>query len=114
VGALRSVTIASKPNPRDPARPLSLGFGFVEFREREAALRAVRQLHGRELDGHRLELRMSERATAAPAAAAAAGGAVAAARSRLAGRPSTKIVVRNVAFEATKAELRQLFAAYGQ
>ena len=46
------------------------------------------------------------------AGAAAAGAAVAAAAAAKAGK-LTKIIVRNVAFEATRKELRELFGRFG-
>jgi multiple RNA-binding domain-containing protein 1 len=66
------------------------------------------------LDSHALEVKPSDkRLTTAPAAAA---------RSLLSGAPSSssggagsnnKLIVRNVAFQATKTEIRDLFAAFG-
>jgi multiple RNA-binding domain-containing protein 1 len=102
---------------------LSMGYGFLEFGSRAEAILAMKELQGRELDGHALHLSMSEEAktgtgsgqdgaaqskrrktaTAAEGAAAAAAGDA----------QSTKLLVRNLAFEATKSDLAQLFAPFG-
>jgi len=119
----------------EPER-LSSGYGFVEFASRADAERALRSLQGRELDGHPLQLKLAapgggvgaeggDGAGGAAAATAAAGakgskaggsGAAAAAAAVAAGAadPSaTKLLVRNLAFEATRTDLRGLFAPYG-
>ena len=71
------------------------------------AIKAMKQLQGAELEGHTLELKLSSRKSkpAATAAARRTGTVVKGA--------NPKLLVRNVAFEATKKELRQLFAPYG-
>ncbi|KAG7547186.1 RNA recognition motif domain [Arabidopsis suecica] len=82
---------------------LSSGYGFVEFDSVETATNVYRDLQGTVLDGHALILRFCENK-----------------RSDKAGKdsgkdkPSTKLHVKNVAFEATKKELKQLFSPFGQ
>jgi len=61
VGKARSVSIARKCNMRDPAHPLSMGFGFVEYASHSTALKAIKHLQHCELDGHKLELKLSHR-----------------------------------------------------
>lgn len=36
-----------------------MGFGFVEYKERADAIRALRELQGATLDGHQLALKLS-------------------------------------------------------
>ncbi|CAL9226089.1 unnamed protein product [Arabidopsis halleri] len=82
---------------------LSNGYGFVEFDSVETATNVYRDLQGTVLDGHALILRFCENK-----------------RSDKAGKdsgkdkPSAKLHVKNVAFEATKKELKQLFSPFGQ
>lgn len=103
--SLRAVTIQRKQKRADGPW-LSLGYGFVELRDRHAALEALSRLHGSVLDEHALEAQLStKRLSAAPAAAPRAGGS--------SKKPQTKLLVKNVAFQATKKELRDLFAAHG-
>lgn len=96
----------------------SMGYGFVAFPDRAAAVAAVARLQRSRLDGHALELKLSTRGADAVAAAAASdlvtptasrGGAAAAAGG---GGGSAKLVVKNVAFGATAKEIRALFASF--
>ena len=48
------------------------GYGFCEYRDPEAAMSAVRNLNGREINGRPLRVRFGRRAAAAASAAAAA------------------------------------------
>lgn len=43
VGKLRSVTIAKKKDPKDSGKMLSMGFGFVEFWDKESAVKALKK-----------------------------------------------------------------------
>lgn len=81
-------------------RKASLGYAFIEFSDAESAGAGVRALQGVVLDEHALEVSYSRPAArTAPAAA---------------GRGGTKLMIRNVPFEATKREIRQLFAQFSQ
>ena len=77
----------------------SMGYGFVEFKEKEAAMKAIRQMNNELLDGHRLLLSISKpkkspnhdkllkiKQSAAKASESA----------------SSKLLVKNLAFQATK------------
>jgi RNA recognition motif-containing protein len=44
VGGVRRVTIAKKKDPKDPAAMLSRGYGFVEFHNRDDAVKAMKTL----------------------------------------------------------------------
>jgi multiple RNA-binding domain-containing protein 1 len=103
VQGLRTVVIQKKFKG---SSVLSQGFGFVEFRNAHFAQDALQRLDGSLLDSHKLEVKASDkRLTAAPAAEV---------RGHLdKSKQSSKLVVRNLAFQATKTELRQLFSAFG-
>ena len=108
-GKVKAVTILTKPNPKAGAGArLSMGYGFVEFASSKEAATALAKLQGAELDGHKLQIKMSSRV-----AAGASGGddqaMVKVAGKRGAGKgdeTNTRLVVRNVPFEATRKELR--------
>ncbi|XP_069877527.1 probable RNA-binding protein 19 isoform X1 [Dipodomys merriami] len=104
-GALRSCVVSRKKNKAGTL--LSMGFGFVEYRKPEQAQKALRQLQGHVVDGHKLELRVSERATKP---------AVTSARKKQVSRKQTtsKILVRNVPFQASQREIRELFSTFGE
>ncbi|CAG9460741.1 unnamed protein product [Pedinophyceae sp. YPF-701] len=99
--ALRGATIAKR---KDKERGvLSKGFGFVECATADAAKALVRQLQGHPLDGHKLVLALSRGQRKEP------GGSNAVEE----GLSQTKLVVRNVAFQATKKDLLGLLSALG-
>ncbi|KPP56577.1 hypothetical protein Z043_125793, partial [Scleropages formosus] len=85
-----------------PGDLLSMGYGFVRYKTPKAAQKALRQLQHCTVDDHQLELKLSERATRP---------AVRSARTKQTARKQTtsKILVRNVPFQATAKELRELF-----
>lgn len=106
VGSVRKVTVARR---KDPKRGLlSMGFGFVEFDDAKHADAAIAALQATVLDGHALNLKISQKKLA-PAAKRKADGE----GDKDSGR-QTKIIARNVAFEATSNEIRELFGAFGQ
>ncbi|CAI0461455.1 unnamed protein product [Linum tenue] len=82
---------------------VSMGFGFLEFDSVETATNICRDLQGTVLDGHALILQLchtnrDEHMT----------------KKVEKDKSSTKLLVRNVAFEATEKDLRQLFSPFGQ
>ncbi|KAJ3385179.1 putative RNA-binding protein 19 [Entophlyctis sp. JEL0112] len=111
VGGLRSVRIATKPDPKKGAGAvLSMGFGFLEFDRKEDAIRAVKALQGAELDGHKLQLKFSNAAERAKGMDNSKRK-VAEDDVQVTG---TKLIIRNIPFQATKRDLKQLFSTFGQ
>ncbi|CAH1429648.1 unnamed protein product [Lactuca virosa] len=99
-GKLRSVRI--KKHLKN-GKNVSMGFGFLEFDSVDTAVKVSRDLQGTVLDGHALILQLchvknNERVKEKVDK----------------DQSSTKLIVRNVAFEATEKELRQLFSPFGQ
>lgn len=82
---------------------VSMGFGFIEFDSVETAANICRDLQGTVLDGHALILQLCHTKKDGEVLKKAEND-----------RSSTKLIVRNVAFEATKKDLRQLFSPFGQ
>ena len=105
---LTKVEVARKRNVKDLSHPLSMGFGFVQFSTPQQAQQALKDLQHTELDGHRLELKLSHRSTAAP------GDKSGRKTAKKGEQKSAKIMVRNIPFEATQKEVRQLFQTFGQ
>ncbi|KPV71870.1 uncharacterized protein RHOBADRAFT_30485 [Rhodotorula graminis WP1] len=96
--------VQTKSDPAQPGRTLSMGFGFVGFRTAAAAAAAKDARQGYVLDGHALDVRFAQRNADRAATTAPSAGAK---------ETSTKLLVKNVPFEATRADLRQLFGTYG-
>ena len=86
-------------------RQLSMGFGFVEFSSEDEALEAIKKMQGKLVDGHSLEIKMSTKSLSGRSSRAPEIDKTA---------RKTKIMVRNVPFEATRSELLQLFGSFGQ
>ncbi|KAL6500815.1 hypothetical protein OROGR_027323 [Orobanche gracilis] len=82
---------------------VSMGVGFVEFDSMETASNVCRDLQGTVLDGHALILQLCHAKNDRPVPKSVENG-----------KHSTKLLVRNVAFEATAEELRNLFSPFGQ
>lgn len=112
---MRAVKVAKRKGP--DGKLLSAGFGFVECSSDAAAKAAVKALQGTALDGHKLVLQLS---TSRPGGAAGEAGA---GKRKADGTGSTggaavlpdtcKVVVRNVAFEATRKDIMGLFTPFG-
>jgi multiple RNA-binding domain-containing protein 1 len=103
-----SARVKTKTDLKKPGQILSMGFGFLEFRTKEQAQAALAAMNGYTLEGHKLDIRASQKALDAgedrrkddKAKASAARG--------------TKVIIKNLPFEVSKKEVRALFAAYGQ
>ncbi|XP_053444569.1 probable RNA-binding protein 19 isoform X2 [Nycticebus coucang] len=105
VGTVKSCSISKKKNKAGAL--LSMGFGFVEYRKPEQAQKALKQLQGLVVDDHKLEVRISERATKP---------ALTSARKKQVSKKQTtsKILVRNIPFQADSREIRELFSTFGE
>jgi multiple RNA-binding domain-containing protein 1 len=103
-GALRAATVAKRKTKE--GKFLSAGFGFVECSDEGVARAVIAALQGSSLDGHSLVLQLSQ-------AAARGGEAKPAAPLGGAAQETTKVVVRNVAFEATRKDILGLFTPFG-
>jgi multiple RNA-binding domain-containing protein 1 len=104
-GGLPSFSFArvqTKPDPKRPDARLSMGYGFVGFKDVEGAKKALKSMQGFVLDGHALHVNFAGRG--AEETEKGKGGATASAKSR-----TTKMIVKNVPFEATKKDIRELF-----
>ncbi|KAJ2999543.1 hypothetical protein HDV02_002690 [Globomyces sp. JEL0801] len=106
VGGLRSARISTKANPKDPKNRLSMGFGFLEFNSKEDAMRCIKGMQKFILDGHELSLKFST-ATTKQSQSRKRNSETEAKEN------STKLLVRNLPFEATKKDLKQLFSSFG-
>lgn len=95
---------------------LSSGFGFAEFKSSEAAEVALKKMDGSVLDGHALQIKPSEkRLSSAPTGGGTGGGGGKKGdKSKMDPKAATmKLIVRNLAFQATEGELKSLFSSFG-
>ena len=94
---------------------LSMGYGFVGFRSVDAAKEALQTMASTTLDGHVLSLKFAHQDASSASGSGGAAGGVGAAHGSATGKNSqTTVLVKNLPFEATKKEVRQLFEAHGQ
>lgn len=104
---LRSARVAMKrDNTNKESEKLSMGFGFLEFSTEEGAKNAVKVAQNTMLDGHALELRLSKQTSETKPLKKRK-------RSK-AGKAGPKLLIRNVAFQATRQDIRSLFSSFGQ
>ncbi|XP_011167402.1 probable RNA-binding protein 19 isoform X1 [Solenopsis invicta] len=106
-GPLHYVTIATKMNPENPAEKLSMGYGFIRYKRKLDADRALKTLQMSVLDGKSLELKRSERTLMSDVKTARK-------KSKITEQNGTKILVRNIPFQATIQEVTELFKSYGE
>ncbi|KAG9127463.1 Multiple RNA-binding domain-containing protein 1 [Ceratobasidium sp. 392] len=97
--------VQTKPDPKRPGARLSMGFGFVGFRSVESAQRALTGMQGAVVGGHALQVKFAKRGEVSEQKAGTA---------TIGSSKTTKIIVKNLPFEATKKDVRELFGAYGQ
>lgn len=100
--------VKMKPNPKKTGTYLSMGFGFVEFADKETANVAIAAMDGYVLDGHKLQLKLSHRGQESASSASASTKKTSSKKS------SPKILIKNIPFEATKKDIQQLFGTFGQ
>ncbi|KAH8728375.1 hypothetical protein GQ44DRAFT_737613 [Phaeosphaeriaceae sp. PMI808] len=103
LSGFRSAKVKTKVDPKRGV--LSMGFGFVEFNSTEAASAALQALDGRDLEGHKLQIKASHKG---------ADAAEERQKDDAAKKASTKIIIKNLPFEAGKKDVRALFTPYGQ
>jgi multiple RNA-binding domain-containing protein 1 len=93
--------VQTKADPKHPGQTLSMGFGFVGFKDKNDAKQALKALEGFVLDGHALVVKFAQR-----------GAEEVGTESKVesVGKSSTtKMIVKNLPFEATKKDVRALF-----
>ncbi|VDK79849.1 unnamed protein product [Litomosoides sigmodontis] len=105
---VRSATVSRKLDTADPSKALSMGFGFVTFYQPKDAEQAIKEMQGVLLDGHCLMLKLSNREVESDKIIARKGV------DELEQGEATKILIRNIPFQATRKEVKQLFATFGE
>lgn len=97
--------VKMKPDPKNAAKQQSMGFGFVEFDSNENAVKAVKAMNGHVLQDHRLQIKISTRGQDS-----IDGSTVASTKAG----DKTKILIRNIPFEATRKDIQKLLSSFGQ
>ncbi|KAM3716826.1 putative RNA-binding protein [Dirofilaria immitis] len=105
---IRSANISKKRDTADPTKTLSMGFGFIKFYKPEDAQQAIKEMQGVLLDGHCLLLKLSHKEIVPDKIILRKG------IDELKQGEATKILIRNIPFQATRKEVKQLFATFGE
>ncbi|KAF9189270.1 hypothetical protein BGZ51_009717 [Haplosporangium sp. Z 767] len=105
VDGIKSTMIRYKNDPKNPGKTLSMGFGFAEFVSKDKAVTAMKAMNGFILDGSKLEIKFSDRSSTRSDKS----------KTRVAPKDhGTKLLIRNIPFEATKKDIQGLFSSFGQ
>jgi multiple RNA-binding domain-containing protein 1 len=103
LSGLRSARISRKMDAKSKTK-LSMGFGFLEFTTKEEAMTCIKTMQNFKLDNHELVLKFSNSTQNESKS-----------RKRVEEDiiiTGTKLIVRNLPFEATKKDLQQLFTYF--
>ncbi|KAH7391303.1 hypothetical protein BKA64DRAFT_677294 [Cadophora sp. MPI-SDFR-AT-0126] len=103
-----SARVKTKTDPKKPGQVLSMGFGFLEFRSKAQAQAALTAMNGHVLEDHKLLIKASHKGLDAAEEKKREENA------KKQGGKRTKIIIKNLPFQATKQDVRALFGAYGQ
>ncbi|EHK96194.1 putative Multiple RNA-binding domain-containing protein 1 [Glarea lozoyensis 74030] len=103
-----SARVNTKTDPKKPGQVLSMGFGFLEFRTKDQAQAALKAMDGYTLDDHKLLIKASHKGVDAAEERRKEDRA-----KKISGK-RTKIIIKNLPFEASKKDIRTLFGTYGQ
>lgn len=103
-----SARVKTRTDPKKPGQILSMGFGFLEFHSSAQAQAALQAMDGYSLHGHKLQIRASHKGTDAAEQRRKED------KAKRESSKKTKVVVKNLPFEATKKDVRSLLGAYGQ
>lgn len=95
--------VKTKPDPKNKNRTLSMGFGFVEYKTKQQADIAISTLDGSVIEGHKIQLKISHRQNT-----------VNNAKTKSNKKVSSKIIVKNLPFEAGRKDIYELFSSFGQ
>uniref|UniRef100_A0A182Q047 RRM domain-containing protein n=1 Tax=Anopheles farauti TaxID=69004 RepID=A0A182Q047_9DIPT len=109
VGTIHSVQVVRSIDMSGRGRNESRGYGFIQFKRRQAADHALKHLQSVQIDGRTVELARSDRTLRS-----AHDGADRKSKSTKAQKQTgSKILVRNIPFQATGKEVRDLFKPFG-
>ncbi|OBA27618.1 RNA-binding domain-containing protein [Hanseniaspora valbyensis NRRL Y-1626] len=94
--------VKTKPDPKNKNRTLSMGFGFVEYKTKQQADIAISTLNNTVIEGHKIQLKISHRQGTVNN------------NTKDKKKPTSKIIVKNLPFEASRKDIYELFSSFGQ
>jgi len=110
IGKCRT-TVARKLSPKGES--LSMGYGFVRFKKASHANEALKTLQNYCLDGHNLELKFSNRVFGS-SSQNNNNNKKKTVLNKQNKTKSSKLLIRNIPFEAKVKEIEELFKVFGE
>uniref|UniRef100_A0A182PVF8 RRM domain-containing protein n=1 Tax=Anopheles epiroticus TaxID=199890 RepID=A0A182PVF8_9DIPT len=107
VGAIHMVQVVRSMDLSGTGRNESRGYGFIQFKRRQAADYALKNLQSVQIDGRTVELARSDRTLRTAQEGAERK------KSKALKQTGCKILVRNIPFQASAKEVRDLFKPFG-
>ncbi|XP_075154380.1 putative RNA-binding protein 19 [Haematobia irritans] len=108
LGAIHTVEIAKRKDPNNPSQMTSLGYGFIQFKKTSTAEYALKNMQFTVIDSNEVELKRSDRILKNSANNGARK------KVQLTKQTGTKMLVRNIPFQAKVREVRDIFKAFGE
>lgn len=108
IGQIHTIQIAKKRNPDDPKKQIPLGYGFIQFKTTSSAEKALKSMQFSEIDDKRIELKRSDRTLQATVQSDRKK------TSKSIQKGSTKLMVKNIPFQANMKEIRDIFKTFGE
>ncbi|CAF4450475.1 unnamed protein product, partial [Rotaria sp. Silwood2] len=102
--------VAKKKDPKRPGQLLSMGYGFIEYSSMKLLNEALKQLQHSQLHEHQLELKRSERTMKSNQEIKSNKRK----RQLEKEQHTSKILVKNIPFQANIKEIRELFRVFGE
>lgn len=109
LGSIHLIQVAKKKDPDHPTQMISLGYGFIQFKQKSGAERALKTMQFHDIDGKKIELKRSDRTLQSDNK-----GASRKQTDKSEQKNTTKIMVRNIPFQANIGEIRDIFKAFGE
>ncbi|EDW26944.1 GL16640 [Drosophila persimilis] len=109
LGSIHTVEIAKRKDPQNPHQFSSLGYGFIQFKNASVADHALKNLQLTHIDGNPVELKRSDRVLRNQNEDVSRRGQAAQKK-----QTGTKILVRNIPFQAQYREVLEVFKAFGE
>lgn len=106
LGPIHMIQVALKKNPEDPQHPISLGYGFIQFKRKSTCDHALSTMQFTTIEGNRVELKRSDRTLQSQQQTTRKTVPMGA-------QTGTKILVRNIPFQAKQSEIQEIFQAFG-
>ncbi|KAH8276359.1 hypothetical protein KR026_004754 [Drosophila bipectinata] len=109
LGTIHTLEIAMRKDAQNPSNTHSLGYGFIQFKKAAVAEHVLKNMQLTHIDGNPVEIKRSDRVLQSQDNEGAQRRLTAQKK-----QTGTKFLVRNIPFQATYHEVRDIFKAFGE